>query len=461
MDWQQDYERKQITLDQVFEEHLTGTTSTSNKLFDKNTASSSHNSPQEAKQKIYLGGLHVPTTIINELLNRVKKGTLSAIDMYGNYMNGDITFADLQVTPDQFRYHTYFAGPNERTGFAQGSQCVTHIPVHFSDTNRMLEEIGLDYAVVQMTPPNDQGYCNIGPLGFEQGALRGAKHIIAQINTRLPRVFGDSHNYHVNDIDAFFIHDELLEDVETPAPTPEEIKVAELIVDRVNDGDCIQLGIGGIINAIAAGLDCKKHLGVFTEMFSDAFVQLQMKGVIDNSRKNYMPGVSVGGYSTGTQRLYDFINDNPDMYYCSYETVCNPINIAQNDNLVSVNTAVSIDLTGQVCAESIGTRQYSASGGQFDFVRGVKNSKNGRGFIAVTSVAHTKKGDVSKIVPTLAPGSAITSLRNDLQYVVTEYGVADLRWADIPTRAQRLINIAHPDFRDELVYEAKKLGILY
>ena len=196
-------------------------------------------------------------------------------------------------------------------------------------------------------------------------------------------------------------------------------------------------------------------------MFSDAFVQLQMKGVIDNSRKNYMPGVSVGGYSTGTQRLYDFINDNPDMYYCSYETVCNPINIALNDNLVSVNTAVSIDLTGQVCAESIGTRQYSASGGQFDFVRGVKNSKNGRGFIAVTSVAHTKKGDVSKIVPTLAPGSAITSLRNDLQYVVTEYGVADLRWADIPTRAQRLINIAHPDFRDELTYEAKKLGILY
>ena len=158
-------------------------------------------------------------------------------------------------------------------------------------------------------------------------------------------MFGDSHNYHVNDIDAFFVQDELLEDIVTPAPTPEEVKVAELIVDRVNDGDCIQLGIGGIINAIAAGLDCKQHLGVFTEMFSDAFVQLQMKGVIDNSRKNYMPGVSVGGYSTGTQRLYDFINDNPDMYYCSYETVCNPVNIAQNDNLVSVNTAVSIDLT--------------------------------------------------------------------------------------------------------------------
>ena len=217
MDWQQDYEQKQLSLDEVFEKHLTGGT-------------------KEHKQKIYMGGLHVPTTIVNELLSRIKQGTLYGIDLYGNYMNGDISFADLDVTPNQFRYHTYFAGPVERTGFANGSKCVTHIPVHFSDTNRMLEEIGLDYAVVQMTPPNDQGYCNIGPLGFEQGALRGAKHIIAAINTRLPRVFGDSHNYHVSDIDAFFVHDEMLEDVTTPTPTPEEIKVAELIVGRVQDG---------------------------------------------------------------------------------------------------------------------------------------------------------------------------------------------------------------------------------
>lgn len=437
MSWQEEYEREQISVGQVFEDHLTG------------------------NQKIYTGGLHVPATIINELIARVGKGELSGIDLYGNWMNGDITFAGLDVSPQQFRYHTYFAGPNERTGFAGGSKCVAHIPVHFSDTNRMLEEIGLDYAVVQMTPPDAQGNCNIGPLGFEQGALRGAKHIIAQVNPRLPRVFGDSHNYHVSAIDAFVLQEEALEDAPVPAPTPEEEKVAELIVDRVNDGDTIQLGIGGIINAIAAGLESKQHLGCFTEMFSDAFVSLQQKGIIDNSRKPFMPGVSVAGYSTGTQRLYDFINENPSMYYCSYDTVCNPTVIAKNDNLVSVNTAVSIDLTGQVCAESIGPRQYSASGGQFDFVRGVKHSKGGRGFIAVTSVAHTKKGPVSKIVPTLASGSAVTSLRNDVQYIVTEYGVADLRWADIPTRAQRLISIAHPDFRDELTAEAKRLGFLY
>lgn len=438
MDWQLEYERKQVSLDQIFEEHIVG-----------------------GGQKLYTGGLHVPLTIINAMLDRIRDGRLSGIDIWGNWMNGDVTFADLQVTPQQFRYHTYFAGPNERTGFSTGSQCVAHIPVHFSDTNRMMEEIGVDYAVVQMTPPDTNGNCNIGPLGFEQGALRGAKHIIAQVNTRLPRVFGNAHNWHVNQIDAFLLQDEALEDIVTPPPTPEEIKTAEWIVERVNDGDTIQLGIGGIINAIAAGLESKQHLGAFTEMYSDAFVELQQKGTIDNSRKNYFPGVSVGGYSTGTQRLYDFINENPDMFYCEYDTVCNPACIAQNDNLVSVNTAVSIDLTGQVCAESIGPRQYSASGGQCDFVRGVKHSKNGRGFIAVTSVANTKRGPVSKIVPTLAPGSAVTSLRNDLQYVVTEYGVADLRWADIPTRAQRLINIAHPDFRDELTFEAKKLGFLY
>lgn len=438
MDWHSEYTSKQLSVEDLFDRHLTG-----------------------GGQRIYAGGLHVPTTIINALIDHVKDGSLSGIELCGNYMNGNITFANLDVAPEQFRYRTYFAGPNERTGMATGSKCVTHIPVHFSDTNRMLREQAFDYAVVQMTPPDAGGYCNIGPVGFEQGALEGAHHIIAQINEHLPRVCGDSHTYHVRQIDGFVIQDEPLEDIVTPAPTSDEVKTAAWIVDRVNDGDTIQLGIGGILNAVAEGLSTKQHLGVFTEMFSDAFVELQQKGVIDNSRKSYLPGVSVAGYSTGTKRLYDFIDENPAMLYTSYDTVCNPALIARNDNLVSVNTAISIDLTGQVCAESIGTRQYSASGGQFDFVRGVKNAKNGRGFIAVTSVAHTKKGPVSKIVPTLAPGSAITSLRNDVHYIMTEYGVADLRWADIPTRAKRLIAIAHPDFREELAFEAKRLGILY
>lgn len=435
MDWQQEYEQKCISLDEVFERHITG------------------------HQKIYTGGLHVASTIIKEMLKRVESGALSGIDIYGNWMNGTFPFDELNVTPEQFRYHTYFAGPEERKGF--GSGCVAHIPVHFGDVGDLLKSLDLDYAVVQMTPPEAHGYCNIGPLGFEPAGVINAKHIVAQVNRNLPRVFGDSHDFHVSQIDAFFVCDEELEDLVLPDPTPEEMKAAEFVVDRVDDGSTIQLGIGGISNAIAKGLESKKHLGAFTEMYSDALVDLQMKGVIDNSRKNFMPGKSVGGYSTGAKRLYEYINENPAVYFTSYDVVCNPYYIAKNDNLISLNTAISVDLTGQVCAESIGTRQYSASGGQFDFVRGAKMSKGGKSFIAVTSVAHTKNGPVSKITPMLAPGSAVTSLRNDVQYIVTEYGVADLRFADIPTRAKRLIAIAHPDFRDELTFEAKKLGMLY
>lgn len=432
--WREEYAAKQISLDQLFEQHVTG------------------------GQRIYFGGLHVPNTVVNELLRRVREEGLSGIDIWANWMNGSIDLNLMDVlSPDVFRYHTYFAGPNERAGFGR---CVSHVPVHFSDVWSMLAAQNLDYAIVQMTPPNEKGYCNIGPVGFVPGGVRSAKRIIACVNPNLPRVFGDTHDYHVSQIDAFVLQPEALDVVPVVAPTSEELKVAELVTERVNDGDTVQLGIGGISDAIGESLKSKRHLGCHTEMYSDVLVGLQQAGVIDNSRKSFMPGVSVGGYSTGSQRLYDYINENPEVQFRSYNMVCNPNVIAKNDNLVSINTAVSIDLTGQVCAESIGSRQYSASGGQFDFVRGVKHSEGGRGFIAVTSVAHTKKGPVSKIAPILAPGSAVTSLRNDLQYVATEYGIADLRWADLETRAKRLISIAHPDFRAELTHEAKKMGLV-
>ena len=435
MSWQEEYEAKQISLDRLFQEHITG------------------------GQKIFFGGLHAPTTIINAMIDRIMEGKLSGIQMWANWINGEVKFGEMKgITSDQFRYHTYFAGPNERAGMAAG--VCSYVPCHFGDVWRMIEESQMDYTIVQMTPPDANGYCNVGPLGFVPGGVRTAKHVIASINPRLPRVFGDSHDYHVSQIDAFLLIEDELEDEPVPEPTREEMLVAEQVVARISDGDCIQIGIGGISNAICRGLESMQHLGCFTEMYSDALVTLQEKGVIDNSRNTYFKGKSVGGYSTGTQRLYDYINENPEVYYTSYNVVTNPYEIAKNDNLMSINTAVSIDLTGQVCAESIGPRQYSASGGQFNYVQGAKMAKGGKSFIAVTSLAHTKKGDVSKIVPMLAQGSAITSLRNEVQYIVTEYGVADLRWADIDTRAKRLIEIAHPDFRDELRFEAKRLGMI-
>lgn len=437
MAWQDEYERKQCSLDEIFERFIRG------------------------NQSIFTSGLHGATAILQELYARIARGELFGINSYGNWLNGQFPFGELSVTPDQFRYHTYFAGPEERKGMAQGSGCVTHIPIHFSDIEPFFAALKPDVAIVQMTPPDEDGLCNIGPLGFVPRALEHASIVIAQINRRLPRVFGNAHKVPVCAVDGFYLHDEELEEVVACAPSKEERLVAAHIVDRVEDGSCIQLGIGGISQAIAQGLASKRHLGAFTEMYSDDLVELQMKGIIDNSCKNYMPGVTVAGYSTGARRLYDFVDDNPEVFYGSYDLVCNPYHIAKNDKLVSMNTAISIDLTGQVCAESIGPRQYSASGGQMDFVRGAKWSKGGQSYIAVTSVAFTRRGPVSKIVSTLAPGSAVTTLRNDLHYVVTEYGVADLRYADIPTRARRLIAIAHPDFRDQLSQEARELGFLY
>lgn len=438
MDWEHEYSSKIMDADQAIDRFI------------------------RSGYNLYTSGLHVPSQLILTLLDRVRSGALTGIDIWGNWMNGSFPFGDLQVNEDQFRYHTYFAGPNERAGIAAHN--TAHVPVHFSDTEALVAHYHPQYALVSVTPPDEEGYVNLGPLGFTAAALPHCAHVIAQLNRNLPWVseeYPGSHRYPVSRFDAFVLHDEELEDVPARPVKPEEQKCAEYILERINDGDCIQLGIGGTADAIGHGLFSKKHLGTYTEMYSDILAQLQEADVIDNSRNNYRPGVSVCGYSTGAKHLYDYIDHNPDVLFASYSKVCNPVHIAKNDNLVSVNTAISIDLTGQVCAESIGPRQYSASGGQMNFVQGAKLSKGGRSFIAVTSVAHTKQGPVSRIVPMLAPGSAVTTLRNDVQYIATEYGIADLRFADVPTRVKRLIAVSHPDFRDQLAFEAKKMGILY
>lgn len=434
MSWENDFEQKIMSAEEAFDRFIC------------------------SGMKIYASGLHVATVLVNELLARVKDGRLSGIDMWANWMNGKFPYGELDVPREAFRYHTYFAGPQERAGFGS---CVAHIPVHFGDVGGLAASVQPDYAIVSVTPPDENGMVNIGPLGFTADFLQHTKRMIAQVNANLPRVTGDAHDFPVSAFDAFVLHDEELEDLVLKEPTAEEKKVAEFVVDRVNDGDTIQLGIGGISDAIGAGLFSKKHLGCYTEMYSDIIAQLQEAGVIDNSRKNYRPGVSIGGYATGAKHLYDFLDNNPEVVFTNYHEVCNPMFIAKNDNLISMNTAISIDLTGQVCAESIGPRQYSASGGQMNYVQGAKLSKGGESYICVTSVAHTRKGDVSKIVPMLTQGSAITTPRNEVGCIVTEYGVADLRYQDIPERCRRLIAIAHPDFRDELTFEAKKLGFLY
>lgn len=409
--------------------------------------------------KIWLGGLSVADKALSCVIEKVKQGALENIDFYGNMTMDDIGLADKDIPADKFRYHAFFYGGYEREGCKNG--VVTNVPLHLSRFEDYVSYIDPDVAVVPMTPPNEQGFCNIGPAGYSPSGLNHAKKIIAQINKNIPRVYGSSHDYHVNDIAAFVeCHkDDLMPSSQPPTATEE--KIASYILERIPDGACIQLGIGGTANAVGFGLKDKKHLGIHSEMYTDSMAYLQSIGVVDNSRKTFMPGLSVAGFAFNTAQTNSFIENNPKVYFTPYHYVNDIRNIVANDNMISINTSLSIDLTGQLCSESIGFRQFSGSGGQVDYIRGATLSKGGKSFIAVSSVANTKNGPVSKICLDLLPGSVVTTLRAETMYVVTEYGCVNLQFCDIPTRAKRLISIAHPDFRDELTFEAKKHGLLY
>ncbi|MDD5946022.1 MAG: acetyl-CoA hydrolase/transferase C-terminal domain-containing protein, partial [Clostridia bacterium] len=346
-----------------------------------------------------------------------------------------------------------------RAGAANG--IVTHAPLHLSRLGEYTEHIAPDVLVLPMTPPNEQGYCNIGPAGYAAAAIKCSKKIIAQINSHIPRVYGSTHDIHVSDIAAFVEHEDHSYMPPSAEPSETDKKIASYILERIPDGACIQLGIGGTANAVGFGLKDKKHLGVHSEMYTDSMAYLQKLGVIDNSRKTFMPGRSVAGFAFNTELTNSFINNNPKVFFEPYHVVNNIQSIAANDNMVSINTTLSVDLTGQLCSESIGMKQYSGSGGQVDYIRGATLSKGGMSFIAMSSVANTKNGPVSKICLSLAPGSIVTTLRAETMYVVTEYGCVNLQFCDVPTRAKKLISIAHPDFRDELTFEAKKYGLLY
>jgi acyl-CoA hydrolase len=291
--------------------------------------------------------------------------------------------------------------------------------------------------------------------------IAAADIVILELNPSHPRTFGDT-ELHISQVDYC---------IETDYPVPvlpdvqsnerDEI-IGKYIADYINDGDTIQLGIGGIPYAVAAALMSKKDLGVHTEMLTSGIMKLTKAGVVTNSRKNMHNGKTVATFALGTKELYDFMDDNPSVQILDGNYVNDPAVIGLNDNQVSINTTLGMDLTGQCCSESIGHKQFSGTGGQADTVTGAQKSKNGRSFIALYSTANVKNESgerelVSKIVPMLRPGSIVSLSRNDIDFVVTEYGVAALRGTSVKDRVQRLISIAHPDFREELERGAKEL----
>ena len=351
-----------------------------------------------------------------------------------------------------FRHNALFVGGATRAAVAEGRGDFTlcffsEVPSFFHTT------LPVDVALIQVTPPDENGKCSLGvSVDYTLPALKAAKTVIAQVNAHMPYTGGES-LVDVTDIHSFVLHDEQVIELSPPKIGPVEEAIGRNVASLVKDGDTLQLGIGAIPDAVLLFLKDKKDLGIHSEMFSDGVVELAEAGVITNARKTLHPGKYVATFLMGSQRLYDFVDHNPDVYMAPVDYVNDPFVIAQNDQMVSINSCVQVDLMGQIAAESIGYLQISGTGGQVDFIRGAARSKGGRSIIAMPS---TVKGKTSKIVPLLDDGAAVTTGRTDADYVVTEYGIAALKGRTLRQRARALIEIAHPDFRDTLKAEFER-----
>ena len=359
------------------------------------------------------------------------------------------------------KHHTLFLGPLERMFLAQGNIEVTSF--QFSKTDELIPSLKANVALFEVSPPDSRGFMSYGPLGtlYNGIASRNAEKIVVQVNRKTPFVNGIDAHIHVSKVECICHSDHDLAVLPDTPPDEDDRKIAQYIVEQIPDGACLQLGIGNVANAVGFELQNKKDLGVHTEMLTDSMVALVNKGVINCEKKALHRDKIVCSFGLGSRELYDFMDRNPMVSTFPISYVCDINNIAKNDNFISINNALTVDLTGQVCSETLGYSQYSGTGGQLDFVRGAQLSKGGKSFIALKSVAENKKGKFSRISCAFAPGTVVTTPRSDVQYIVTEHGIAYLHNRSIPQRVKSLIAIAHPDFRDQLMREAKEAGVLW
>ena len=352
-----------------------------------------------------------------------------------------------------FHHNAFFLGGSTRAAAAEGR--VDFTPVYFSEIPSLLrEDLRPNVTLLQCSPPDAHGYVSLGvSVDYTKPAAEASDLVIAQVNPNMPRTLGDSF-LHVTQIGCLVEADTPVIELAPPKIGDVERAIGENVASLVRDGDTLQLGIGAIPDAVLLFLKEKNDLGIHTEMFSDGVVELVEAGVITNKAKTLHRGQSVATFLMGTRRLYDYVNNNPAVAMYPVDYVNDPYVIGQNDNLVSINSCVQVDIMGQVVSTSAGLRQISGVGGQVAFVRGANLSKGGRAIMAMPST--TGKGKISKIVPFLDQGSAVTTTRNEVNYVITEYGIAKLKGKSLRQRAEALIRIAHPDFRDELTAEFRR-----
>lgn len=358
-----------------------------------------------------------------------------------------------------FRHNSFFIGDNTR--FAVNEGLADYTPIFLSQVPELFRRgiVPVDVALIQTSMPDRQGYVSLGiSVDIVQEAVECARLVVAQFNSNMPRVHGDGF-LHISKIDYILPHDEPVLEFDAPVDDKIAQKIGNYVSRLVEDGDTIQVGYGSRLNILIRSLRNKKHLGVHTELLSDGIAELMKLGVIDNSRKSLDRGKTVATFCMGKRETYDFIDDNPAIEFRTIEYTNNPVIIARHNNMVAINSALEIDLTGQATSESIGKTFYSGVGGQADFMRGATLARNGKTILTIQSTA--RDGAVSRIVPFLSEGCGVTMMRGDIQYVVSEYGIAYLHGKNIRERAMELIAIAHPQFRPWLIEEARKLNLIY
>ena len=403
------------------------------------------------------GNCSVPRQLLGALVQRARNNEVEGLTIHQVLTIGDADY----VSPDlegKIRVNTMFISANVRKAVNEGRADFT--PVFLGEIPKLFRNkiVPLDVTLAHVSPPDEHGFCSYGiEVGLTKPAAESSRIIIAEVNEQMPRTLGDSF-IHVSKLTHVTPVDYPLVEMPQGSPGDLEMAIGAHIAEMIPDGATLQLGIGAIPDGVLSFLKHKRDIGIHTEMFSDGVEELVELGVVTNDRKTLHRGKIICGFILGSQRLYRFVHDNAMVEFHPQDYVNDPYIIAQNDNMVSINSALEVDLTGQVCADSIGHQFYSGVGGQVDFIRGATRSKGGKPIIALPATA--KNGSISRITPALKPGAGVVTSRNDVHYVVTEYGVADLYGKTIRQRVEALIGIAHPDYRAELRRRARELNYI-
>lgn len=403
-------------------------------------------------ERVFIGsGAAEPVSLVEAMTARAAE--LRGVNVMHIYTMGCAPYVDPQYK-DSFRHTAFFIGPNVRQAVQDGR--ADFVPVFLSEVPALFRtDYPVDWALIQVSQPDRHGFCSIGvSADVVISAVRCARHVVAEVNPRMPRTLGDT-IIHINEFDALVEVDRCLPELPPPASGPVTDRIGEYVAGLITDGACLQIGIGAVPNAVLERLKSRRHLGVHTEMLTEGIVDLYEAGAIDGSRKSVLPEKITASFAIGTRRLYEFVDDNPVVMFAGSDFVNDPFTIARNDDVVAVNAAIQVDLTGQVNSDSMGTHPYSGIGGQLDFIRGAARSRRGLPIIALPSTA--AGGTVSRIVPTLSPGAGVVTSRGDVHIVATEYGIANLHAKGVHERARALIEVAHPDWRAWLEDEAGKL----